>query len=186
MPYLLPFSTYSKPHITDGTPHNCYSDQQSVCTTCCLVALTESPTIQTVHRTIAIVTNNQTAFQFPCCTKSRNQNKDATPNSSCNEQHSVCVTRCPIELTADTTIQTVNHKFAIINKICLPYLLQICTKNKPQNTDGTPHNCCSNQKPVCLTCCFVALTVSPKIQKVHRTIAIVNNSQSALNIALLN
>ena len=30
----------------------CYSDQQSVCPTCCPVALTVSPTVQTVHHTI--------------------------------------------------------------------------------------------------------------------------------------
>ena len=48
----MPCCTNSKPHNTDGTPHNFSSDQQSVCPTCCPVALTVSPTIQSAHRTL--------------------------------------------------------------------------------------------------------------------------------------
>ena len=49
--------TNSKPHSTDCIPPNCYSDKYLVNTSCYPVALTVIPTIQTVHRTIKIVTN---------------------------------------------------------------------------------------------------------------------------------
>ena len=56
------YCTKPKPQITDVTPHNFYRDQQSVCLTRCPVALTVCRRIQTVHRTIFIVTNSQSAL----------------------------------------------------------------------------------------------------------------------------
>jgi len=60
----LLFYTNSKAHSPDCTPQNWYSDQTLVCPTCCPVALTVCPTIKTVHRTIAIVTNSLSALTF--------------------------------------------------------------------------------------------------------------------------
>jgi len=58
----------------------CYSDQQSVCPTCCPVALTVSPTVQTLHHTIAIVTNSL-PYLLPCCTNSKPHSTDGTPHN---------------------------------------------------------------------------------------------------------
>ena len=89
LPSLMPCCTKNMPHSTDVTPHNCYSVQESVCPICCTkcktqntdcttyncysdiqsgctnscpVAPTVSPTIQTVHRTIAIETDSYSAL----------------------------------------------------------------------------------------------------------------------------
>jgi len=82
---MLPFSTKSVTHITDGTPHNCYSVQQSVCPPCCPVALTESPTVQ-----------------------------DGTPHNCYSDQKSACLNCCLLALTVSPIVQTAHHTIAIV------------------------------------------------------------------------
>jgi len=121
-----------------------------------------------------------------CCTNRKPHITDGTPHNSYNHQQSVCPTCCPVALTVLPKVQTVHHTFAIVSKVSLYFLLHFCTNSKPQSTDGTPHNCYSDQQSVCLTCCHVAPTVSDTVQTVHRTIAIVTKRQSALPDALLH
>ena len=64
--------------------------------------------------------------------------------------------------------------------------MPFCTNSKPQNTDGTTHNCYRNQQPVSRNSSTVALTVSHTILTVHRTNDIETNSQSAIPVAQLH
>jgi len=114
MLYLLPCCTNCKPRSTDGTTHNCCSDQKSVCPTCCPVALTVSPKVQTVLCTNAIVTNSPSALPVPCCTYTKSHSTDVSPHNYYSDQQSVCPTCCPVALTVSPTVQTVDRTIAIV------------------------------------------------------------------------
>ena len=109
----MPCCTNSKTHNTDDSPHNSYSDQQSVSPTCCTVALTVSPTVQTTHHTIAIVTNSQSAYLLPCCTNSKPHITDVIPHNCYSDQQSVCTTCCSFALTKIPAIQTAHRTLNI-------------------------------------------------------------------------
>jgi len=212
---LLHCCTNSNPRSTNGTPHNCYSVQQSVYPTCCPVALTVSPKIMMVHRTIAIVTNISLPYLLPCCTNSKPHCTDGTAHNCYRFQRSVCLSCCTLALTISPTVLTVHRTIAIVtnspsaitgpvaltvnprletvtaqllqgSRISLPYLLPFCTNSKPHSADGKPNNCYIDQQSVWRTCCPVVLTVSPTIQTAQGTIAIETNSHSALPLALLH
>jgi len=183
---MLPCCTNIKPQSTDGTPHNYYSCQKSVCLTCCTVALSVRTAVQTVHRTIAIVSKSQSAYLLHCCTSSKPQNTDGTPHNYYSGQQSVCLTCCTVALSVRPAVQTVHRTIAIVANSQSAYLLPCCTNSKPHSTDCSPHNCYCDQQSVCPSCCPVAPTISPRVQTVHRTIAIVTNSQSAIPVALLH
>jgi len=89
-------------------------------------------------------------------------------------------------LTVNPTVHTVHRTIDIETNGQSALPVALCTNSKPHNTDRTPHNCYSDQQSVYSTCCNVALTVSPTVQTVRRTITIVTNSQSALPVALLH
>jgi len=111
MPCRLPSCTYSKTYSTDRTPHTCYSEKQLVCITCCTVALIISPTIQTAHSTIAIVTNSQSALPLACCTGSKTTVQQ-TPHNYYSDHQSLCATFCTVALTINPNLQTVHHTIA--------------------------------------------------------------------------
>jgi len=56
------FCTDSKSRSEDYTLRNYCSVEQLLCTTCCNGTIIISPTLQTVHRTIAIGSKNQAAL----------------------------------------------------------------------------------------------------------------------------
>ena len=127
LPSLWPSFTNSKPRYTDGIPHNCYSDQHSFCLNCCPFAFTAIPTLQTVHRTMVIVTKISLPYMLPCCTNSKPHSTDGTPHIS-------------------NSIQ---------NLFCPPTAFSII--GRAQTSDGTPHNYNSVQQSVSLPSGSVAL-----------------------------
>jgi len=108
--------TYSKPHNTDGTPHTCYGEEHLVCITCCTVALTVSPKIQTAHSTIAIVTKNKSALPVAGCTGSKIHSSDGTPHNYYSDHQYLWATFCTVALTINRTLQTVHHTIATVTK----------------------------------------------------------------------
>ena len=69
----------------------CCSDQQSVCLTSGPVALTVSPTVQTAHHTIAIVTNSQSALTVALIVSPRVQTAHLTIPIVTNSQSALPV-----------------------------------------------------------------------------------------------
>ena len=200
----------------DGIPHICYSDEHLVCPTCCPVALIVSSTIQTVKRTNTIETKIQSNIPVACCTNSKPHSTDCIPPNCYSDKYLVYTTCYPVALTVIPTILTVHLTIKLVTNISptlhvtmlhlqgdsnyrryttqmqlylifsLPYLLACCTKSKPHSSDGTPHSFNSDEIIFCPTCCPSELTVSPKVQTEHRTIAIVTNGQTNLPVAMLH
>jgi len=166
--------------------HYFYSDQLSVCPTCWNVALTESPKVQTVHRTITIATKRKSEIPVALLSNNKHHSSNGKPHNWYSVQQSVWTSCCTIALTVSPTVQTVHRTIALATKVILHYLFHTCTKNKtlstdgspifilrpkiilpypldfytysePHSTDGTPHNCSSDQEWVCISYCPVAL-----------------------------
>jgi len=173
---VLPCCTDCKPQNTEGIPHNFYSDQQSACSNCCLVALRVSCMFQTLHHTIAVVTNSQ--YTLPVALLQPNfkpQNMNGIPHICYSDEHLVCPTCCSVALRLSSTIQTVQRTNTIETKIQSNLPVACCTNSKPHSTDCIPPNCYSDKYLVNTSCYPVALTVIPTIQTVHRQNAIVSN-----------
>ena len=164
--------------ITDGTPHNCYSNQQSVCPTCCPVALRLSPTIQTVHLQILSCPTFSLQYLLHIWTKSKLQNTDGKPHNFYGDQESDCL---PLDFSLNREALITDDKlyksFSVQMWICLIH-------RKPQITHGTPHICYSAQQSGCTISSPLAQTEITKMHTVHRTITIEANIQSDLTVAI--
>ena len=174
------------PHSIDDTPNSCYSTQPSVCPALCPFVLTESPRIQMVHRTIAIVTNSQSVLPVSLLHYSKPHSTEGALHNCYRFQQSVCPTCCPVALTESLPLQTDLRTFAIVTNSQSALPVSLLLSSKPHNAVVSPHNWYNDQQSFCPTCCPVTLTVCPTVQTIHRTVVIVTNSQSALPVALLH
>jgi len=123
---MLLCCTKNEDQNTDGTPHNCYWDQQSDCTNCCSVVLTISHKVQTVQRTISVVTKASLLYLLHCCTSTKPtvQTVHITLNGYRRDQNGLC-------FRVNTETQTVLETFYRNTKLLLPNELNyviICVK----------------------------------------------------------
>jgi len=100
MNYRLPCCTNSKLHSIGDTPHNCYSNQESVCTAAYFVY-------------VPIVKMN---YRLPCCNYSKPHSSDGIPHNCYCDQQSFCSTCCPVALTVRPREQSIIRTIALETK----------------------------------------------------------------------
>jgi len=112
--------------------------------------------MHTVHHTLSIRTNTQSAYLLPICPNSRHHKTYGTAHNFYKDEQSVYNNCCSVALTVSSKLQTEHHTISILTKSQSDLHDAFCTKR------------------------------SKETKTAHNKIAIVTKSQSKLPVALLH